>query len=110
MYNYVGEVYEIKTPEEITEQSIADYIAQCAGVVRDKEPRDSMKLLHRLMTEAYGKKPSRVLEYIPCKIDYSPVLEDLTYAEITKLFGFIDSVYYYTNARELMNWGWTFEN
>lgn len=104
MKNYIGEVVEIIPPTDITLESIADYISQCSSVVRDKEPANAMKLLTRLMTESYGDKASRVLEYIPCTIN----LEDIS--DVHQIFGFFqgDSTYY-TNARELLNWGWTFD-
>lgn len=104
MKNYIGEVVEIIPPTDITIESIADYISQCSSVVRDKEPANAMKLLTRLMTESYGDTASRVLEYIPCTIN----LEDLP--DVHQIFGFFqgDSTYC-TNARELLNWGWTFD-
>jgi hypothetical protein len=105
MNNYIGEVVEIIPPTEITIESIADYISQCSSVVRDKEPANAMKLLNRLMTESYGDTASRVLEYIPCKI--GTTLETLGIA-YDQLFGF-DTNTYNTNARELLNWGWTFD-
>ena len=108
--NYVGEVRLIAPPEEITEESIAGYVAECAGVVRDKAPKDAVKLLHRLMTEAYGGKPSRVLEYVPCRIDRDDALYRLEYDEINRLFGFFEGNWYYANARELLWWGWELDD
>ena len=106
--NYVGEVRLIAPPEEITEESIAGYVAECAGVVRDRAPKDAVKLLHRLMTEAYGGKPSRVLEYVPCKWDRDAVAceSERLFEPFSQDFGFFHEDFYYTNARELLNLGW----
>jgi hypothetical protein len=115
MKNYIGEVVEIIPPTEITIESIADYIAQCSSVVRDKEPANAMKLLNRLMTESYGDTASRVLEYIPCTINAMAHQEELDCT--SQRFGFIefsedayDYDMYHTNMRELLNWGWTFDD
>lgn len=115
MKNYIGEVVEIIPPTDITLESIADYISQCSSVVRDKEPANAMKLLTRLMTESYGDTASRVLEYIPCTLDLieNPVTD---FYHIQQYFGFFEfdqnhnTEIYYTNARELLNWGWTFDD
>ena len=115
MKNYIGEVVEIIPPTEITIESIADYISQCSSVVRDKEPANAMKLLNRLMTESYGDTASRVLEYIPCTINAMAHQEELDCT--SQRFGFIefsedayDYDMYHTNMRELLNWGWTFDD
>ena len=104
MNNYIGEVVEIIPPTEITIEAIADYISQCSSVVRDKEPANAMKLLNRLMTESYGDTASRVLEYIPCMVE-----DPIDNADFQQYFGFWFEGAYYTNARELLNWGWTFD-
>lgn len=84
---------------------IQDYIAECASVVRDKVPKSAENLFSRLLVESYGETASRVLEYIPCKIDIGEA--DEYYADATQTFGFVDNDYhyYYTNARELLNLG-----
>ena len=97
----------INTPTEITDESLKQYLADISSVVRNKQPKDNDRLFQRLLKESFGNKPSRVFEYIPCKItssemwDMSPV----------QIFGFVDwyTDAYYTNARELMNWGWSWE-
>jgi len=79
------------------------YIAELSSVVRDKSPKSAEKLFNRLLTESVGDKASRVLEFIPCKvaIAYKP--------DNPQLFGFEDLEFYYTNARELLDSGWTME-
>lgn len=95
-----------------TQEDVEDYLADLAGVVRDKEPKNASKLFERLMKESVGNKPSRMFEYIPCKIHNSSV-----HTTQSQLFGF--KIYlneasweynYYTNARELLNWGWAMED
>ena len=115
MKNYMGSVEEIIPPKIITHESIAKYISEVSSVVRDKEPANAMKLLTRLMTESYGDTASRVLEYIPCTLDLveNPITD---FYSVQQYFGFFEfnqnhnTEIYYTNARELLNWGWTFDD
>ncbi len=95
------------TPKSNSLGDLQDYIAQLSSVVRDKSPKSAEKLFNRLLKESVGDKASRVLEYIPCKITI-----DKTPKEIRQWFGFFsdDGTKYYTNARELLNWGWTLED
>lgn len=96
------------TPEKHkTLKQLQDYIAICANVVRDKQPKSAEKLFNRLLTESVGDEPSRVLEYIPCVIDKSEITHLLTdYNADTQLFGFFNGEHYFTNLRELLNMGW----
>jgi len=99
-------VEEIKQPRN-TLVSIQHYLAECSSVVRDKEIKSAEKLFNRLLTESYGNKASRVFEYIPVKVSLDKVWD----YQHPQLFGFYDmeQKYYYTTARELLNWGWTVE-
>jgi thymidylate synthase ThyX len=45
-----------------------------------------------------------MLEFIPCTIKYSKVSMG-----VSQLFGFRDKKNYYTNVRELLNWGYTLD-
>ena len=105
----------IEVPTEITHDSVLAYLASCSSVVRDAQPKNNERLFKRLQKESFGDKPSRVFEYVPCKIS-SGMIQYST----MQLFGFFyteeqtdnTSVFeraYYTNARELLNWGWTWE-
>ncbi len=94
----------IKIPDTITNETVLQYLADCSSVVRQKQPRTNENLLKRLMKESYGDKPSRVLEYLPCKLSKELVQPKGQY------FGFWSTYNsYHTNARELLNWGWTWE-
>jgi len=96
-------VNKIETLKKITLKSLQAYLAECVSVVRDKSPKNAEKLWNRLLIEAVDDKPSRVFEYIPCKIYVSDLGDD-----VSQLFGFIDSDgYYRTNARELLSNGYT---
>ncbi len=92
------------TPKSNSLEDLQDYIAELSSVVRDKSPKSAEKLFNRLLKESVGDKASRVLEYIPCHIPFKPL-------EVNgQQFGFVDGGIYYTNARELLNWGWTLED
>lgn len=97
----------INTPTEITDESLKQYLADISSVVRNKQPKDNDRLFQRLIKESYGNKPSRVFEYIPCTI--SALKEHFNYQ--MQFFGHWHNDYqeYYTNARELLNWGWSWE-
>ena len=104
----------IEPPKEITIQSLADYLAECASVVRDKDPKNNLKLLNRLLTEAVDKQPSRVLEYIPIVLPRSWIDSVYNTDEILRgvpiqHFGFSVDGKYHTNAREFLSWGWSLE-
>lgn len=94
---------------EITCNGVCDldishaYISLCASVVRDKQPKSSEKLFNRLLTESIGNKASRVLEFIPCAI-YS---KHIGMYDSCQKFGFYQGGMYYTNARELLNLGFS---
>ncbi len=45
-------------------EDIQKYIAECASVVRDKDPKSAEKLFNRLLTESYGNKASQDVGYI----------------------------------------------
>lgn len=96
------------TPKHIkTLKDVERYLAECVTPVRDKSPKSPEKLFNRLMTESIGDKPSRVLEYIPCVVRMSKVFRaDMS----SQTFGFIKDKKYHTNARELLNWGWSIDN
>ena len=93
-------------PKSNSLEDLQQYIADCSSVVRDKDPKSPAKLWERLKKESIGDKASRVFEYLPCKIsaDYAWDLEQSQY------FGFFADMFYYTNARELLNWGDTIED
>lgn len=95
-------ISELK-PRSTSQDDLEVYIAHCSSVVRDKSPKSAQKLFKRLLTESYGGAASRVLEFIPCTIDKI----DLTHGQF---FGFAQDKKYYTNARELLNWGWSLKN
>lgn len=84
---------------------IQEYLAECSSVVRDKQPKSAEKLFNRLLKESYGDTASRVLEYIPCKLSLSCSGCAKQLKENKQLFGFKDDKHYYTNAREMLNWG-----
>jgi len=110
--NYVGSVEFVETPKEITEESLAEYIAKLAGVVYDKDVKNPMKRFKALQSEAYGSSPSRMLEYIPCKIESRQGVVDIANSTLRndgQLFGFFKDKTYYTNMRELLNWNWKVE-
>ncbi len=88
-------------------KDIREYIAELSSVVRDKSPKSAEKLFSRLLTESVGDKASRVLEYIPCVINWNDVPNDK--ANYNQYFGFYFEDAYYTNARELLNWGWSMQ-
>jgi len=107
------QVTKIKIPTEITDASIKQYLADCVMVVRNKAPKDNDKLFDRLLKESYGGKPSRVFEYVPCTIPQPEVFMQWK-AEggaLRQFFGFLsqDATLYCTNARELLAWGWAWE-
>ncbi|MGA1049585.1 MAG: FAD-dependent thymidylate synthase, partial [Minisyncoccia bacterium] len=69
-------------------------------------------LFNRLLTESYGNKASRVLEYIPCSVKVQDIYTDDELYNIynaSQIFGFSkDAIcdgekYYHTNLRELLN-------
>jgi len=97
----------IQQPNEINEAAVKQYIADCVSVVRNKQPKDNSRLLYRLMRESAGNKPSRVLEFVPCSTDIVSVFNFLKIGDTCELNGFIDhkNELYYTNAREIINWG-----
>lgn len=103
----------VTIPTEITDASIKQYLADCSSVVRNKQPKDNDRLFDRLLKESYGNTASRVFEYVPCRIDMYDVPQCDDYSadqEVTQYFGFFLRDYYYTNARELFNWGWKWED
>lgn len=95
----------LNTPPEITDESIKQYLADCSSVVRNAQPKDNERLFQRLLKESYGGKPSRVFEFVPCVIGMG---DFMVYGKPhNQHFGFFDpeTQGYYTNARELLNWG-----
>jgi hypothetical protein len=97
-------------PAVVTDQSLKQYLADCSSVVRNKAPRDNDKLFERLLKESYGGKPSRVFEYIPCVVKASMPMLGLAEGDIQQLFGFFVEEAYFTNARELLNWGFSWND
>lgn len=95
---------ELIVPNGTKRKDLEDYVAELSSVVRDKSPKSAEKLFKRLLTESVGDKASRVLEYIPCRVDMGG--KNL-FEKTNQLFGFIDKKTYHTNARELLNWGWS---
>ncbi len=90
-------------PKSTKLKDLKAYIAELSSVVRDKSPRSADKLFSRLLSESVGDKASRVLEFIPCNIPFKPL-------EVNgQHFGFVAGGIYYTNARELLNWGWSMQ-
>lgn len=117
--NYTGTVESI-VPKSNSLEDLQEYLATLCSVVRDKEPKSAEKLWNRLLTESCGNKASRCFEYIPCTILSNEVIgggyDGETYTVTTQLFGFFDTgnmskqhTTYYTNMRELLNWGWSIE-
>jgi len=101
------EVISIEIPEDINLESLQAYLADVVQVVRVKQPKNNEKLWNRLLVESYGGNPSRVFEYIPCKIEHFNTLEE----DFEQLFGFtkfsVTGDTYYTNMRELLNLGYS---
>ena len=100
---------ELIVPKSNSLEDLQEYIAECASVVRDKAPKSAEKLWNRLLTESVGGKASRVLEYITCEINEQHAQDKIRNASNCQLFGFTDCGMYYTNVRELLNWGWSIE-
>lgn len=98
----------INQPSKITDASLKQYLADCSSVVRNAQPKDNDRLFARLLKESYGNKPSRVFEYIPCKLSDAEFMYGSNQAN--QFFGFWDDGFYYTNARELLNWGTEWES
>lgn len=98
----------IPIPEVISGESVKQYLADCSSVVRNSQPKDNDRLFERLMKESYGDKPSRVFEYVPCTFTW--VNDGF---EHDQYFGFWTKetkwYSYHTTARELLNWGWSWE-
>jgi len=95
-------IVKLIKPKSKKLKDLQKYIAELSSVVRDKSPKSAEKLFERLLTESVGDKASRVLEYIPCVI----VVDKKELSYTNQYFGFFDNNKYYTNARELLNWGW----
>ena len=104
--NYIGSVELIEPPEEITIESLAEYLSKCTSVVRDKEINHPEKLWNRLLVEAYDNEPSRPFEFIPCKIDRNDAIRMVKFDHTDQLFGLFHGAFYYTNMRELLNLGY----
>jgi len=113
---------ELITPSSNSLEDLQEYIATLSSVVRDKQPKSAEKLFSRLLKESIGDKASRVLEYIPCRVGYGipKGCRDSMYrlncytlhepGDIEQRFGFWSGKDYYTNARELLNWGWSMDD
>jgi len=97
----------IQQPDEANEAAVKQYIADCVSVVRNKKPKNNDRLFDRLMKESAGNRPSRVLEFVPCNTDIVPLFNSLKTGDTCELNGFVDhkNELYYTNAREIINWG-----
>jgi hypothetical protein len=93
----------IPTPTEITSDSLKQYLADCASVVRNAQPKDNNRLFDRLLKEGYGDTPSRMFEFIPCTIGLGEFM--LAVNQLDQHFGFFNEKdeAYYTSARELLS-------
>lgn len=105
----------IKPPETITDESIKQYLADCSSVVRDKQPKNNDALFKRLTKESYGNMPSRVFEFVPCKLTRQDIMSQKPVPN--QMFGFWTGLedrsvepIYWTTARELINWGYNWED
>jgi len=94
-------VTQVQPPKDTSIEDLHAYLAACASVVRNKDPKDNSKLWERLLVESYGNTPSRMFEFIPCKV----LLRDISYTK-DQLFGFTDEErrWYYTNLREVLTY------
>ena len=100
--------YEKVVAKSTKQRDLDMYISDLSSVVRDKEPKSAEKLFGRLLKESVGDKASRMLEFIPCVIDSSVPMQNLDSTNnVAQFFGFFNEGNYYTNARELLNWGWS---
>jgi len=99
-------VTRINTDFEVNDTNLKNYLAECSSVVRQKQPKDADRLFNRLLKESYGNTASRVFEYIPCTIRHVDIVVPYQF------FGFFspEKDCYYTNARELLNLGWGWED
>lgn len=95
----------INTPTEINDESLKQYLADCASVVRGVQPKDNDRLFARLIKEGFGDTPSRMFEFIPCVLGMGDFMLSLNQAD--QHFGFFSKKdeAYYTNARELLSVG-----
>lgn len=98
----------VQIPTEINDATLKQYLADCSSVVRNAQPKDNERLFQRLLKESFGDKASRVFEYIPCKLEGAETLLDIPTDQTFGFFDF-DEGMYYTNARELLNWGLSWE-
>lgn len=107
-------VTPILIPSEITSDTLKQYLADCSSVVRNAQPKDNDRLFNRLLKESFGDKPSRVFEYIPCRLAQDDMGRN-PFELTNQFFGFFtvddkhNPIEYYTNARELLNWGLSWE-
>ena len=97
-------------PKSNSLEDLQEYISECSSVVRDKIPKSASKLWERLLKESEGDKASRLFELIPCRLSMS--CHDLTNApkDIEQFFGFTKNGIYYTNMRELLNFGYSVQD
>lgn len=95
----------INTPTEINNATLKQYLADCASVVRGVQPKDNDRLFARLIKEGFGDTPSRMFEFIPCVLGMGDFMLSLNQAD--QHFGFFSKTdeAYYTNARELLSVG-----
>lgn len=87
--------------------NIEEYISSLSSAVYGNNAvKNPKKRFIALLKESYGDMASRVLEYLPCKIPAAGICDIKE-----QLFGFQirGTCNYYTNARELLHWGWTIE-
>ena len=99
-------VTSVPYPNEITDASIKKYLADCAQVVT----RDNNEFFNQAMKESYCDKPGRVFECIPCSVSiHNTKLPVALNHDVLQTFGFGLGHFYYTNARELLNWGWEWD-
>jgi len=112
MKNYVGSIELVQPPVEITEESLANYIASLVDVVYAKEVKNPMKRFKALQTEAYANTASHVMSFIPVIFGSEHIksicnLSDIQNGLTIQNFGFFQNNQYFTNMREMLNLEWT---
>lgn len=97
----------IQIPAEINDATLKQYLADCSSVVRNAQPKDNERLFQRLLKESFGDKASRVFEFLPCTLHHTDLRRPFG-----TFFGHFSSLKegkYYTNARELLNQDYSWE-
>lgn len=97
----------IQIPTEINDATLKQYLADCSSVVRNSQPKDNERLFQRLLKESFGDKASRVFEYIPCTVHHADLRRP--FGTYFGFFSFLREGEYCTNARELLNQEYSWE-